>query len=180
MLLRLFNRVEGVFVRIHDTTSPWLLTTLARFLFAALLLVYYWKAAGTKFDGIFTPSLGAYVQIFPKAMEAVGYDPGQLSVVHTLIVLAGSYAEFILPALILVGFLTRLAALGMIGFVIVQSIVDVVGHGLAGKDIGRWFDGDPGSLIFDQRALWIFLLVIIVLKGAGPVSADRFLWRRSE
>lgn len=179
-MIKLFNVVEDVFVKIHDATSPWLLTTLARFLFAALLLIYYWRSAATKFDGIFSPSIGAYAQIFPKAMEAVGYDPSQLSFMHTLVVLAGSYAEVILPALLLIGLLTRLAALGMIGFVILQSIVDVVGHGLVSKDVGRWFDGVPGSLIFDQRALWVFLLLIIVLKGAGPFSVDRFLTRRSE
>ncbi len=178
-MIKLFNAVEDVFIKIHDATSPWLLTTLARFLFAALLLSYYWKSAGTKFDGIFTPSLGAYAQIFPRAMEAAGYDPSQLSFIHTFIALAGSYAEVILPALLLFGLLTRLAALGMIGFVIVQSIVDVVGHGLVSKDVGRWFDSVPGSLILDQRALWIFLLVIIVLKGAGPFSVDRFLVRGS-
>ena len=179
-MIKLFNVIEDVFIKIHDSTSSWLLTTLARFLFAALLLLYYWNSAGTKFDGIFSPSLGAYAQIFPKTMEAAGYDPSQLSFVHTLIVLAGSYAEIILPALLLIGLLTRLAALGMIGFVIVQSIVDVVGHDLVSKDVGRWFDSVPGSLIFDQRSLWIFLLVVIVLKGAGPISVDRFLARRSE
>jgi putative oxidoreductase len=27
----------------------------------------------------------------------------------------------------------------------------------------------------DQRALWIFVLVILVLRGAGPFSLDRLL-----
>ena len=179
-MVKLFNVVEDIFIKIQDAASPWLLTTLARFLFAALLLNYFWRSAWTKFDGIFSLSLGAYVQIFPKAMEAVGYDPGQLSFIHTLIALAGSYAEVILPALLLIGLLTRLAALGMIGFVTVQSIVDIVGHDLVSKDVGRWFDGDPGSLILDQRALWVFLFLFIVFKGAGPYSVDRFLVRRSE
>ena len=51
-----------------------LLPILARFLFAAILLVYFWKSGLTKlgegFAGLFSPSLGAYAQIFPKAIEA--------------------------------------------------------------------------------------------------------------
>ncbi len=176
-MITLFNRIERIFACIEHILSPWFWPSLARLLFAAVLLVYYWKSALTKFDGLFSPSLGAYAQIFPKSMEAVGFDPSQLSVLHTLVVLAGSYAEVILPLLVLIGLLTRLAALGMIGFVVVQSVVDVVGHGLAASDIGTWFDNMPGSLIMDQRALWIFLLLVIVLKGAGPISVDRFLTR---
>ena len=74
-------------------------------------------------------------------------------------------------------FLTRLAALGMIGFVIVQSYVDVSGHGVGGKDLGAWFDGPSGSLIMDQRLMWVLLFMILVVKGAGPLSLDRLLGR---
>ena len=47
----------------------------------------------------------------------------------THIVVAGTVAEFILPILIAIGLFTRLAALGMIGFVIVQTLTDLFGHG---------------------------------------------------
>ena len=90
---------------------------------------------------------------------------------------AGTIAEFVLPLLILVGLLTRLASIGMIGFVVVQSYVDVFGHGLTGKDVGTWFDASSGSLIFDQRAFWIFLFLVLILRGPGPVSVDRYLSR---
>jgi putative oxidoreductase len=30
----------------------------------------------------------------------------------------------------------------------------------------------------DQRALWIFVLLTLVLKGAGPLSVDRVLANR--
>ena len=80
--------------------------------------------------------------------------------------------------MIVVGLLTRLAAFGMIGFVIVQSWVDVTGHGVGGKDLGAWFDGPSGSLIMDQRLLWVVLFVILIVRGAGPISVDRLLSRR--
>jgi putative oxidoreductase len=161
--------------------ADWLLTTLARLIFAGTLLFYFWASAMTKLGdgifGLFVPSVGAYAQIFPRAMEAVGYDTSQLSFWHWAVVVGGTWAEFILPALVVVGFLTRLSALGMIGFIVVQSLTDLVGHG--GLDhaetLGAWFDRIPDGVILDQRAFWVFLLVVLVIKGAGPLSVDRVL-----
>ena len=98
--------------------------------------------------GIFSPSLGAYAQIFPKAMEAVGYDVSQLSIFHWAVVVAGTIAEFVLPILILIGLMTRLAAFGMIGFVLVQSLTDLYGHGGIAhiETVGAWFDGASDAL----------------------------------
>ncbi len=169
----LFRLHDAIFARIE--AQAWLLPTLARLVFAGVFLAYFWKSAATKFGGVLTPTPGAYAQIFPKAMEAVGYDVSQLSALHTLVALAGMYAEFLLPALIVLGLFTRLASLGMIGFVVVQSWVDITGHGLGAGDIGAWFDRDPSSLILDQRALWIFVLVVLVVRGAGPVSLDKIV-----
>jgi putative oxidoreductase len=73
------------------------------------------------------------------------------------------------------GLATRLAALGMIGFVVVMSLTDVYGHGVAGADLGAWFDGAPGALILDQRALWIVLLAVPLLLGPGALSLDRVI-----
>ncbi len=157
-----------------DITSHWLTPTLARLVFAATLLIYYWNSATTKlgngFFGFLFPSDGAYVQIFPKAMEAVSYDSSQLGFFHWVIAVAGTWAEFILPALLLVGLFSRLAALGMIGFVWVQTIVDVAGHG---AQLGNFFTAAPNVL--DQRTMWTFLLVVILINGAGPLSLDRIL-----
>ena len=68
----------------------------------------------------------------------------------------------------------------MIGFIVVQSLTDLVGHG--GFDHpethGMWFDRFPDSAILDQRSLWVFLLLVLVLKGGGPLSLDNVLTRR--
>lgn len=163
--------------------ADWLLPTLARFLFAAILLMYFWVSGLTKlgdgFAGIFTPSVGAYAQIFPRAMELAGFDADQLALWQKLVVIAGTWAEFILPLLIVAGLLTRLAAIGMIGFVAVQSLTDLYGHGAWGdaKVLGAWFDRFADGIIMDQRALWVFLLSVLVIKGAGPISFDRALRR---
>ena len=164
--------------------ADWMLPMLARLLFAAILLMYFWVSGLTKlgdgFVGIFFPSTGAYVQIFPRMMEAAGYDTSQFSTLQTLVVVAGTWAEFILPALIVLGLFTRLAALGMIGFITVQSLTDLYGHnGWADpKVLGAWFDRFHDGIILDQRAFWVFVLLVLVIKGAGPLSFDQALRTR--
>lgn len=171
-LIRLHN---WIFDRL-DGLSPVIMPTLARLIFAGVLLRYFWSSAATKLSGPFTLDTGAFVQIFPKKFEAVGYNADALSSLDWAIVYAGTYAEFILPFLILIGLFTRISAIGMIVFVVVQSIVDVVGHHADAATIGKWFDVPSGSLILDQRAFWMFLLLYLVFKGAGPLSVDRFIF----
>jgi len=179
----LYRLHSAIFARLER--AEWILPTLARFLFAAVLAGYFWVSAMTKVGdgifGVFQPSLGAYAQIFPKVMESVGYDVDALSLYHWAVVTAGTLAEFILPALIILGLLTRLSAIGMIGFIIVQSLTDLNGHDKWGDNLvlGAWFDAPSNSLIMDQRSLWIFLLLVLVIKGAGPVSFDRALRPRN-
>ncbi|MBF9058558.1 DoxX family membrane protein [Rhodobacterales bacterium HKCCSP123] len=158
--------------------SPILLPTLARFLFVASLFGYYWNSGLTKTGdgllGLVRLDTGAYIQILPRVFDAVGYDPSALGPLARAVVLLGTWAEFILPLLLLAGLFTRLAALGMIGFVVVQTWVDVMGHGAA---LGAWFDRHADGLI-DDRGFWLFPLILLVLKGAGPLSVDALLARR--
>ena len=154
----------------------------ARLVFAAVLFMYFFNAAKTKIGegalGFLTITDGAYVQIFPKVFEEVGYDVTQIPFFpHTVIAYAGTYAEFILPILVVIGLFTRIAALGMIVFVFIQSYVDVFGHGKV-DELGAWFDGNSNALILDQRALWVFLLVYLVIRGAGAISLDYLFYGR--
>lgn len=179
--MRALAKLYNPLVNLAERLAPFTLTTLARFTFAATLLGYFWASALTKTGGgifgVFQPSLGAYAQIFPKAMEAASYDIGQLGMFHWAVVVAGTLAEFILPLLITIGLLTRLASLGMIGFVVVQSLTDLYGHGGIEhpETLGAWFDRIPDSVILDQRLFWMVVLITLVLKGAGPISVDRIL-----
>lgn len=94
-----------------------------------------------------------------------------------LLVYAGTYGEFALPVLVVIGLLGRLSALGMIGFIAVQSYVDIAFHGADATAIGSWFDRFPAALILDQRTLWVFLLMVLVLKGPGLISVDGMISR---
>lgn len=164
--------------------ADWLITTLARLVFAGTLLMYFWASGLTKLGdgifGLFQPSVGAYAQIFPRVMEQVVYDTSQLTMFHWAVVVAGTWAEFILPTLVVIGLFTRLSALGMIGFVAVQSATDLIGHGGLEhpETLGAWFDRIPDGVILDQRAFWVFLLLVLFIKGAGPLSVDRILVAR--
>ncbi len=176
-MIALYDRTAHALDRSADSILP----TLARFVFAATLLFYFWNSGLTKFVGTpFSPGVGGYAQIFPKAMEAVGFDTSQMSIFHWAVVVAGTLAEFILPLLIVIGLFTRLAALGMIGFVIVQSLTDLYGHGGIAhiETVGKWFDGLPNGAILDQRAFWMLALMTLVLKGGGPLSIDRLIAKR--
>ena len=172
-VLPLIDAISASLVRIGD----WLLPSLARLVFAAVLLGYFWSSALTKFDGVFTPSSGAFAQIYPRAFAAVGYDASQMGLIAHLVVLLGAWAEIALPLLVTLGLFTRVAALGMIGFVVVQSLTDIVGHAADPATVGAWFDRASDAALLDQRVLWAMILLVLVFRGAGPWSLDRLLRR---
>ncbi len=184
MITRLFSLHDAIFAWVETKFSGVVLPTLARFTFAATLLIYFWNSAATKigdgFFGFLSLSNGAYFQIFPKAIEAAGYDTSALTPIHTLIALAGTWGEFILPALVVFGLFTRIASIGMIGFIAIQSLTDLYGHGGIEHEgtLGAWFDRLSDSLILDQRLFWVTILVVLIVKGAGPLSIDRIIGRR--
>ena len=169
---------NSIFQRLETMLGPWLLPTLARFTFAATLLIYFWNSASLKIgQGVFgfLDISRAYGQIYPRAFEAAGYDDEAMSAFQWLVSLTGTWAEFILPLLILIGLFTRIAALGMIGFIIMQSLTDIYGH--MAEKYGALFDRMPDGVIMDQRLFWITILVILVVRGAGPLSLDRLMQR---
>lgn len=148
-----------------------------RMLFAAQLAGYFWASALTKIDGA-GPSLGAYAQILPRRMEAAGYDIAALGPVDHAVVGAGTLAEFLLPLLLVAGLFTRIAALGMIGFIAVMTLTDILGHGVDARAIGAPFDRVPDAPIADQRLAWTWLLAVLAATGGGYLSLDRLIgWR---
>lgn len=168
------------FNKLSKITDGWFLSTAARFSFLAVIYFYYINSANTKvgegFLGFFDIQFGAYIQILSEAgLAAYDFEIANVPFLQKCIVYFGTYSEFVLPTLIVLGLLTRLASLGMIGFIIVQSIVDITAHGADASTIGAWFDRDSASLILDQRTLWVFVLLVLVIKGPGFLSLDKLL-----
>ncbi len=179
-LTRLHNAVFGA---IERAAGDWLPPLLARFVFLAVLYFYFLSSAQTKLgDGVFgflVPGDSAYYQIALPAVEAAGGDVSAVAFFPWgIIVRLGMWAEFVLPALIVLGLFTRLAALGMMVFISVQTLVDITVHMVDASTIGALFDRFPDSLIADQRLLWMVPLALLVIKGGGPLSLDRLLSRR--
>lgn len=184
--MSIVNLVKGlhdnVFGALESLAGTWFLGLAARLVFSSVLLVFFVNSAMTKlgsgFPDMFIPAVGAYAQILPTIAEAAGYDPKNIGLFPwKLIVLAGTYAEFLLPIMLLIGLFTRFTALSLIGFIVVMSVVDVQFHGLDAKSIGMMFDRVQDGIIADQRLLWIFLLVYLVIRGAGPISVDALITR---
>lgn len=179
-LTRLHNSFFGF---IQRSLQNWLPGALARLTFASVLMMYFLNSAKTKVGdgvaGILQVQDNAYFQILPKVVEQFGYDASQVPVFpYQWIVYAGTYSEFILPVLIVIGLFTRIAAFGMIVFVAVQTYVDITAHAVDAKTIGAFFDRIPDSTIADQRALWLFLLIYLVIYGAGKLSLDHWFGGR--
>ncbi len=173
------NPIVRLFLSLERSTASWLPGALARLVFAAVLLLYFLHSAfsktGNGFGGLGIQD-AAYFQIVPSVIEYYHYDASQVPFMPWgFIVMLGTYSEILLPILIVIGLFTRLAALGMIGFVLVQSYVDIAFHGADAKTIGAWFDHVSDAAILDQRALWLFLLAYLAIYGAGTLSVDRLL-----
>lgn len=181
-LMTLVRLHDQVFKGVESLLAGWFNGFAARFAFASLLLLYYlnsgWNKLGDGLFGFLNPSVGAYASILPPVFEAYGADVEAIPFYWDFVVILGTVSEFALPLLIVVGLFSRIAALGMIVFVAVQSYVDVAFHGLSGKFVGAMFDRFPDAIIFDQRMLWIFVLMMIVVNGPGKLSLDYWLARR--
>jgi putative oxidoreductase len=182
LVVELHNRIFGFLERAADS---WLLGLFARFVFAAVLWGYFLNSARTKvgegITGFFSIQSGAYYQIAYPAVEAAGGDISAVSFIPWgLIVLLGTYAEFILPLLLVIGLFSRIAALGMMVFIAVQTFVDVTVHQIGAEAIGSLFDRFPDAVIADQRLLWMVPLVVVALKGPGLLSIDALLARRRQ
>lgn len=183
MFSTIANLHDSVFGTLQRNLEDWFLGLLARSTFAAVLFVYFFNSALTKIGdgplGFLTVTDNAYFQILPSVVERYDFNASQIPFFpYQLIVMAGTYGEIVLPILIVLGLFTRIAALGMIGFVAVQSFVDIAFHGADEKTIGAWFDRLSDATILDQRALWVFLLAYLVIRGAGAISLDYLLGSR--
>lgn len=183
MITRLRALHDQFFDAVARYLGPWLPGLFARLVFAAVLGGYFLNSAMTKIGdgplGFLDVTDNAYFQILPPVIEAYGFDVSQVPFFPWgAIVYLGTYSELVLPVLIAVGLFTRLAALGMIGFVLVQSVVDIIFHHADEKTIGALFDRFPDSVILDQRSLWMVILIYLTVRGAGLVSLDHLIARR--
>lgn len=178
-IYRLEEAVLGPLIR---ALNSGLMSLLVRFAFLAVMFLWLWNSAVSKVysarDGFsFFPKIGAYGQMFPKQLEAVGYDVTQLSVFYKVVAFVGTWGEFVLPILIIIGLFTRTAAFGMIAFVAVLSFVDIYGHQIGKIDDDTFAKATAAIETYNAKAEGIEDLGKIPLsirqyvKPAEPVGA---------
>ncbi len=177
MITALKGLYTGIFGGIERLTDGWFMGLFARLAFSSALMMFFLNSAATKvgsgFPANLVPTVNAYAQMLPPVAEQYGYNADKIPFFpYALIVYGGTYAEFILPVLILVGLFTRAASAAMIGFIAVMTYVDINFHGADAKTIGVLFDRVQDSVISDQRLLWCIPLIYLILKGPGLLSLD--------
>ncbi len=68
-----------------------------------------------------------------------------------------TFAEHVLPILLLIGLATRLSALGLLGMTLVIQLFVI-----------------PGG--WPEHLLWFSVLLLIIARGPGAISLDHWIW----
>jgi putative oxidoreductase len=134
--------------RARDAVSRWLSRDLTLFVARAAIAAVFFLSGRTKVDGLLTVSDATY-ELFRTEYRLPGVDPAMAA--H-----AATYTEHVLPLLLVLGMLTRLSALGLLGMTaVIQLFV--------------YPDAWPTHLT------WAALLLALLAQGGGRWSLDRAL-----
>ena len=134
--------------RIADSASGWVGHSLLAFCARLALGAIFFLSGRTKVEGFLTVTEGTYT-LFREDYKVPVLPPEIAAHLAT-------YAEHLLPALLVAGLLTRLSALGLLGMTaVIQLFV--------------YPDAWPTHLA------WATLALYLAGRGAGPISVDRAL-----
>ena len=111
----------------------------------------FWRSGQTKVSG-FQLREETFV-LFREEYKVPLLPPDVAAYVATI-------AEHVFPILLIVGFASRLSALGLLGM---TAIIEIFVY--------------PDA--WPEHALWAALLLSIIARGPGVVSLDRLIWSRS-
>ena len=140
-LAALFARAETLFA-MRDYMLLWLRFWVAH--------IFYASGRTKVADGFLTPSDSAFT-LFEYEYDLPLLPP---ELAATLSV----YAETFLPLLLMLGLLSRLSGLGLIGMTLVIQIFVYPSH-------------------FTEHATWLAALLPVVMLGGGKISLDHLLFR---
>jgi putative oxidoreductase len=128
--------------RMSDLVSHGLLALCARIAVGAI----FFLSGRTKVDGILTVNDTAYT-LFREDYKVPLLPPEVAAHFAT-------YAEHLLPILLVLGLFTRLSALGLLGM---TAVIQIFVY--------------PGA--WPTHLSWAALMLYLIGRGAGPVSLDR-------
>ncbi len=144
------NRLANALATIAG--ARWLETLVLLFT-RVVLAGIFWRSGRTKVEegSLLTLSDTTYF-LFQEEYAGVPLPPALAAHLAT-------YAEHVLPILLVLGLFTRLSALAIIGMTLVIQIFVYP---------EAWWT---------VHALWIALAATLVVRGGGDLAFDRLLWR---
>ncbi len=105
------------------------------------------------------------VEIKPSTFRMFETDYANLPLQPTLAAYLFTYAEFVLPICLILGFATRFAALGLLVMVVLMQVYVVP---------GMWWAA---------HVYWVSILMVLLSVGPGAISIDgliRFVYERDK
>lgn len=151
--LRAFERITRRLSAIPDG----LILLLGRFSIAAV----FWKSGQTKIEGLAIDLITGELQLgWPRLAESALFlfeNEYRLPLLPPMLAaLLAALAEHVFPVLLLFGLATRLSALALLGMTVtIQLFV--------------YPDAYP------THGVWAMVLLVLIVRGAGPYSADHWL-----
>ena len=151
--LRAFERITRRLSAIPDG----LILLLGRFSIAAV----FWKSGQTKIEGLAIDLITGEFQLgWPRLAESALFlfeNEYRLPLLPPMLAaLLAALAEHVFPVLLLFGLATRLSALALLGMTLtIQLFV--------------YPDAYP------THGVWAMVLLVLIVRGAGPYSADHWL-----
>ena len=151
--LRAFERI----IRRLSAIPDGLILLLGRFSIAAV----FWKSGQTKIEGLAIDLITGELQLgWPRLAESALFlfeNEYRLPLLPPMLAaLLAALAEHVFPVLLLLGLATRLSALALLGMTLtIQLFV--------------YPDAYP------THGVWAMVLLVLIVRGAGPYSADHWL-----
>lgn len=152
----MLQTAENLFKKIPES----LILLLARFAIAAV----FWKSGQTKIEGYSLDIIALEANLgWPHLKESTlflfEYEYNLPLLSPVIAATLAALAEHILPILILSGFLTRFAALGLAGMTLVIQLFVY-----------------PNA--YPTHATWLAIALLIMWRGAGTFSLDHVIFKR--
>ncbi len=115
----------------------------------------FWRSARTKVDegSLLTVSENAIYQFGDAPFNNVPILNGELGAYGT------TYAEHLLPILLLLGLFTRLGALGLLGMTLVIQV----------------FVFPEAAVWWQTHIIWVAMALTLIVRGGGLFSLDQLL-----
>jgi putative oxidoreductase len=139
-----------------------ILQALASLALRFALALPFWKSGLTRWDG-FLELRPATTYFYEEIYKVTLFDKTYAIPYPDIAAWAASFAEIVLPAALVIGFATRLSALGLL----VMTGVIYLTYQSLGASPGQWQT---------ETLPWAAMALALIAYGPGLLSFDRLIW----